>query len=91
MDGYVKIIEAKEADYDGEEGKLAKLESEKREQTKVANEKLSALYKESSNTADTVVGHLGKDHKLSKIIRNKRDSMSIEAARGPDNPDSTNE
>ena len=54
--------------------------------TEVANEKLHALYKESSNTADTVVGHLGKDHKLSKIIRNKRDSYHQHPGSGGDDP-----
>ena len=40
-------------------------------------------YKLASDTVELIVGLLGKDDELSKILRNIRDEMANEAARGP--------
>ena len=88
VDGYVNMLTEKHGKVKEAEGELARLRQEKVEQTKIANEMLKNYYKASSELADALVGHLGKDHELSKLIRNKRDSMALEAARGkePETP-----
>ena len=50
----------------------------------IANDALKDYYNAASELADAIVGQVGKDHKLSKLIRNKRDSMALEVARGED-------
>lgn len=82
VDGYAKMLDGKSSAYDGAEGKIVKLDNEKKQAVKEANDKLNDWYKAGSEVADTVVGQVGKDSKLGKIIRNKRDSMSNEEARG---------
>jgi len=77
--GTITHLQGKETAYDGKEGIVTALESQKQTAVKVANTFLDDWYKSSSAAADAVVGHCGKDHKLSKLIRNKRDSMSHEA------------
>ncbi|MBI4931026.1 MAG: hypothetical protein HY841_09710 [Bacteroidetes bacterium] len=86
IDGNIKILEEKAKTYEGAEGKITDLEALKQKAVLEANEKLEGYYKISSELVESLVGHLGKDHKLSKILRNKRDSMSLEAGRGPEKP-----
>jgi hypothetical protein len=74
-DGLKNGIGSRQAQYEAEEGKLTALEEQKRRQTDTANAALDDLYRFASDTADSVVGHLGKQHELSKLIRNKRDSF----------------
>ena len=82
--GYITSLVAKETDYAGEEGKVTKLQAALQEQNKVANDKLEAYYKFASDAVEAVIGAIGKEHKLSGLLRNKRDSMANEAARGPE-------
>src|SRR3972149_8513558 len=86
IDGNLKNLLEKEKTYEGAEGKITDLEALKQKAVLEANQKLEELYKTSSELVESLVGHLGKDHKLSKILRNKRDSMSLEAGRGPSTP-----
>ena len=86
IDGNLKNLLEKEKTYEGAEGKITDLEALKQKAVLEANQKLEELYKTSSELVKSLVGHLGKDHKLSKILRNKRDSMSLEAGRGPSTP-----
>jgi SepF-like predicted cell division protein (DUF552 family) len=39
-------------------------------------------YASASATVELIVGLLGKDHKLVKVLKNLRDEMALEAARG---------
>jgi len=90
-DGYLKSLTDKEAVYQGDEGKIVKTKSLLQEQNKTANIHLGEFYKVSSDAVEAVVGAIGKDEKLSKILRNKRDSMVNEAARGgSDTPENNN-
>ncbi len=82
--GYITSLVAKETDYAGEEGKVTKLQAALQAQNKVANEKLDEYYKFASDAVEAVIGAIGKEHKLSGLLRNKRDSMANEAARGPE-------
>ena len=74
--GMLTHLKAKETVYEGKEGILTSLETQKVAAVKAANDSLNDLYKSSSETADSIVGHVGKDHPLAVSIRNKRDSMS---------------
>lgn len=78
--GYASLIEAKNKAIHKADGMLGKLEADKREQTKNKNIILDDLYNAASDLADAIVGHIGKKHKLSVIIRNKRDSMNRESS-----------
>jgi len=84
--GYINSLVAKETDYAGEEGEVTKLQAALRKQNKIANEKLDVYYKFASDVVEAVIGAIGKEHKLSGLLRNKRDSMANEAARGPHSP-----
>ena len=79
---YVKALEKKHTKFKEDEGELARLIQQKREQTKTANNSLKDYYETGSKFADAAVSRMGKDHELSKLIRNKRDLMVIEKARG---------
>ena len=81
-DGYVDQNEALKVAYIAEIGKGSALNQAKLRQTKVANAKLKAFYIASSATADSVCAHLGAEHELTHLIRQKRDSMSNVANRG---------
>ena len=85
-EGNLKSLDGKETAYEGAEGKVTALDAQKQQAVKEANEKLEEFYKISSELVESLVGHLGKDHKPSKLLRNKRDSMALEAGRGPENP-----
>lgn len=85
-DGYLKQFSEKETSYKGEEGKETKLTQQLRTQTKSTNATLGDWYKSASAAVEAVIGAIGKEHKLSVIMRNKRDSMANEAARGPEEP-----
>jgi hypothetical protein len=64
------------------EAKYRVLVAQKRDASDAANKALNDLYDLSSAVADQIVGTLGKDDPLSKEIRNWRDGMVNEAARG---------
>jgi hypothetical protein len=64
------------------EAKYRVLVAQKREASDAANKALGALYDASSAIADQIVSTMGKDDNLSKEIRNWRDKMNLEAARG---------
>jgi len=74
--GIVTLLESKETAYDGKEGIVTGIKAQLVTANKNANDALNDWYKESSNVADAIVGHCGKDHPLSKEIRNKRDSFT---------------
>ena len=74
--GIVTLLTAKDTAYAGKEGIVVGIKAQLVTANKNANDTLNDWYKESSNVADAVVGHCGKDHPLSKAIRNKRDSFS---------------
>ena len=74
--GTVTLLTSKQTAYMGKEGKIVALKDQLKVANDDANHALNDKYKESSNAADAVVGHCGKDHPLSKLIRNKRDSFS---------------
>ena len=84
IEGSLKNLLEKEKSYEGAEGKITDLEALKQIAVREANQKLEELYKTASELVESLVGHLTKEHKLSKILRNKRDSMSLEAGRGPE-------
>jgi hypothetical protein len=74
--GFTTLLTAKDTAYAGKEGVVVALKAQLATANSVANNALNDWYKESSNVADAVVGHCGKDHPLSKLIRDKRDSFS---------------
>src|SRR5688572_11498489 len=74
--GTISHLQGQETAYAGKEGIVTSLDQQKQTAVGVANTYLNNWYKGSSEAADALVGHLGKNHKLSKIIRNKRDSFS---------------
>lgn len=78
VEGNINLLAGRNASAMEAEGTLARLEAEKRMQTAIKNEAVSNFYNSASELADAIVGHIGKSHKLSKIIRNKRDSMNRE-------------
>lgn len=82
VDAFVDQNETLQTAYVAEIGKGSALNQAKLRQTKVANAKLRAFYKVSSATADSVCAHLGAEHELTHLIRQKRDSMSNVANRG---------
>ena len=69
------IAEDKEAAQVAAREALRKATAESRKATREA-------YKFASATVELIVGLLGKDHPLSKILRNLRDEMALEAQRG---------
>jgi len=73
--GTVTLLETKDTAYQGKEGAIVSLEQQLKTANADANTAMNDKYKASSNAADAVVGHCGKDHPLSKLIRNKRDSF----------------
>ena len=81
--GYTTLLTAKDTAYAGKEGIVVGIKAQLVTANKNANDTLNDWYKESSNVADAVVGHCGKDHPLSKLIRNKRDSMDNESPTPP--------
>ncbi|ODS40994.1 MAG: hypothetical protein A7315_02290 [Candidatus Altiarchaeales archaeon WOR_SM1_79] len=81
VDGYKTLLAEKHAKVKGAEGELARLEQEKQRQTAIANDSLKDYYKTASELADALVAHLGKDHKLSNLIRDKRGSMKLGPAK----------
>lgn len=81
--GIITLLEAKETVYDGKEGIIVDIKQKLVTANKNANDSMNDWYKESSNTADGVVGHCGKDHPLSKLIRNKRDSFDRDSPTPP--------
>ncbi len=85
-DGYIKTMQENDKNYEGAEGDIVKANTALKNANKIANEKLDVVYKYASDSVEAVIGAIGKDEKLSGILRNKRDSMANEAARGPENP-----
>ncbi|ODS40378.1 MAG: hypothetical protein A7315_08740 [Candidatus Altiarchaeales archaeon WOR_SM1_79] len=77
VDGYAATLAEKHGKVKGAEGELARMEQEKQRQTAIANDALKDYYKTASELADALVAHLGKDHKLSNLIRDKRSSMKL--------------
>ena len=73
--GTVTLLTAKDTAYQGKEGVVANLKQSLVTANADANTAMNDKYKTSSNAADSVVGHCGKDHALSKLIRDKRDSF----------------
>ena len=74
--GLVTLLTGKDTAYAGKEGVIVNLKAQLKTANDAANTALNDWYKASSDAADAVVGHCGKDHPLSKLIRDKRDSMS---------------
>ncbi len=56
--------------------------SASRDATKKAVSTLNTAYRQASNAVDLLVGAFGKESELSKTIRNIRDLMNNEQARG---------
>ena len=77
VEGYTKTLAEKHGKVKEAEGELTRLKQEKHRQTEIANDALKDYYKVVSELADALVAHLGNDHKLSKLIRDKRSSMKI--------------
>ncbi len=84
--GHVTELETKETAFVDEEGKVSALVQAKVDMVKSVNDKLDDFYVASSASAESVIGHLGKDHTLSKIISKQRDSMVNIKLRGKKNP-----
>ncbi len=81
VEGYTKTLAEKHGKIKEAEGELTRLKQEKQRQTEIANEALKDYYNAASELADALVGHLGKDHTLSKLIRDKRSSMKFGTAK----------
>jgi hypothetical protein len=64
------------------EAKYRVLVAQKRDASDNANKALNGLYDMSSAVAEQIIGTIGKDDNLSKEIRDWRDKMNLEAARG---------
>jgi len=81
--GTVTLLEAKDTAYQGTEGIVVDFKAKLVTANKNANDAMNDKYKASSNAADSVVGHCGKDHPLSHLIRDKRDSMDHDSPPPP--------
>ncbi len=82
--GYKTLNEEKNQAIKTEEAKESALEEQKIKQVALTNEALDDGYKNASNTADSIVGHMGNDHTLSGIIRKNRDSYHQHPGNGGD-------
>jgi len=82
VDGRTKEISARMEAASKEDGKQEALKAQMREQTDKAVEATNYAYSYASDTADLIVGSLGKTHELSKRIRKLREQMSNVANRG---------
>lgn len=81
-DGRTKEITVRVETAVKEDGKQEAIKAELRAQTDKAVAATNTAYSYASDTADLIVGALGKTHELSKRIRKLREQMSKEAARG---------
>ena len=86
VNNHILLLAGKETLHSIEEGKIVALKEALQKQNKVANGTLSVYYKTASNEIDSLVGFFGKDSKFARILRQKRDSMSLEASRGVKKP-----
>jgi len=84
--GHLANMDAKDATLKGEVGKVAPLKAAAIKQVKIVKDLREDEYKAASALADAVSGHLGKNHPLSIIIHQKRESLSNPANRGPRKP-----
>ncbi|MBI4726661.1 hypothetical protein HY768_05485 [candidate division TA06 bacterium] len=82
VDGRSKGISARVDIAIKEDGKQETLKAELRAQTDKAVEAANQAYSYASDTADLIVGSLGKTHELSKRIRKLREQMSNVGNRG---------
>jgi len=82
VDGRGKEITARAEAANKEDGKQETIKAELRAQTDKTVEAINYAYSYASDTADLIVGSLGKTHELSKRIRKLREQMSNEANRG---------
>jgi len=73
--GNVTLLTGKLTAQEGKEGKIVSLQGQLKTANADANTAMNDRYTASSSSAEAVVGHCGKDHPLSHLIRNKRDSM----------------
>jgi hypothetical protein len=83
---HINLLQNKQQTHSAEEGKITALKNALQKQNQIANKALEDYYKTASDEIESLVGFFGKDHKFSHILRQKRDSMSLEAARGPKTP-----
>jgi mitochondrial fission protein ELM1 len=82
VEGRFKEITARVETATKEDGKQEALKAELKEQTNKAVGATNYAYSYASDTADLIVGALGKSDELSKRIRKLREQMSKEASRG---------
>ncbi len=85
-DGYKTLLDGKHTTLDEEEAKEKVAEEALRKQVKVANAALDDAYKNASNTADAIVGHMGNDHTLSELIRKERGTFHQDPGNGNGDP-----
>ncbi|MEW6686094.1 MAG: hypothetical protein AB1393_07815 [Candidatus Edwardsbacteria bacterium] len=82
VEGRIKELSARVEVALGEDGKQETLKANLKAQTEKAVEATGSAYSYASDTADLIVGALGKSHEFSKRIRQLRDQMALEARRG---------
>ena len=91
VEEHIQMPGTKHTEFKSAEGKLSHFKQKKAEQIRIANDKLKNYYNTAGELADVMVGRLGKDNDLSNIIRNKRDSMALEASKGKEIADAPGE
>lgn len=83
VDGRIKELRKQVDDAAQSEADQQQEQSEAREATTEANEKLDTAYDNASASVELVVGALGKEDPLVLEIKNIRDEMAKESLRGP--------
>ncbi|MEW6686989.1 MAG: hypothetical protein AB1393_12435 [Candidatus Edwardsbacteria bacterium] len=82
VDGNIKEQEAQNQEAEKAEGTQTKAYADFTKASKISQEKTGIAYRGASDRADAIVGTLGRNHSISKRIRQIRDLMVIEAKRG---------
>jgi len=82
IDNRVKELQTFTDDADKAEAEQVKAQATARELTKKSIESRKKSYSKASATIDAISGALGKDHALTKRLKNLRDEMALEALRG---------
>lgn len=78
----VKELRDSRGAYEKDEAKYRDLVAQKRAASEQANKSLDGYYNKASGLVDQIAGTLGKDDATVKEMRNWRDRMATESARG---------
>ena len=85
-DGHARLHELRTKEQIAQEKEAAQLAARVASENATAEsvEATEEVYKLASDTVELIVGLVGKDDPLAHRLRNLRDEMNLEAARGPE-------